>query len=257
MKGGEVEGHAQSLRCVVVATMIVASMCCARSVFGDENPGKSSSSTVTQIVTFGSDEGRKLLKDAAYCESYWLLAPCHVCQSDLSSCGVASSCAVLNSLKCDRPQSSELGKYRWFTPENLFSPEVSAIVTRDKVARSGMTLQQLGKLLAVFSVDVETKHASDVSIDDFRKQLKRSLSSKNQRVIVNYSRPVLSQEGGGHISPLGAYNDRDDMVLVLDTASYKYPWTWVPLENMWRAMSEQVDRESGRTRGFIVVTERE
>ena len=252
------EGHTQSIDHVAVVTaMIVMSFGFVASMYGAEQSQKTDSSNVAGIVTFASDEGRKLFKDAAFCESYWLLAPCHVCQSDLSSCGVASSCAVLNSLKCDRPLSNKLGKFGWFTFENIFSPDVSAIVTRDKVSRSGMTLQQLGELVAVFTVDVETKYASDVSIAEFRKQLKRSLSNKAQRIIVNYSRPALSQEGGGHISPLGAYNDQEDMVLVLDTASYKYPWTWVPVETLWSAMSDQLDHESGRTRGFIVVTERE
>jgi hypothetical protein len=160
-------------------------------------------------------------------------------------------------MKCERPQSTRLGKYRWFTPKSIFTKDAIQVVTREKVARSGMTLRQLGDLLRVFSVNVETSYASDVTADQFRDQLKKSLSNKSQRVVVNYLRSALGQEGTGHISPLGAYNDSEDMVLILDTASYKHPWTWVPLEQLWNAMAEQVDRESDRTRGFVVVTERE
>jgi len=211
---------------------------------------------VPQHVSFASNEGRTLLMDATCSESYWRLASCHVCQPDLGSCGIASCCAVLNSIDCERPQTTKLGRYRWFTVESLFTPGVVKVVTREKVARSGMTLQELGDVLRVFPVDVVTQFASDGMVGEFREQIKRTLSSPLQRIVVNYSRPALGQEGGGHISPLGAYNANEDMVLVLDTASYKYPWTWVPVEQLWRAMADQVDRESGRTRGFVILTER-
>jgi hypothetical protein len=248
--------HTDGVRGIAVVVMIVGNIWCSKSASCKEPSVDSDFANGTRMVIFGSDEGRKLLQSAAYSESFWQMAPFHMCQPDLSSCGVASSCAVLNSLRCERPPSGSLGRHRLFTPENFFSLEVSAIITREKVSRSGMTLQQLGKLLAVLSVDVETTHASESTVDEFRKQLKQSLASKSQRVIVNYARQGVGQEGGGHISPLGAYNERDDMVLVLDTAIYKYPWMWVSVRKMWSAMSEHVDRESGRSRGFIVVTER-
>jgi hypothetical protein len=63
----------------------------------------------------------------------------------------------------------------------------------------------------------------------------------------------LGQESGGHISPIGAFNEGGDAVLILDTANYKYPWTWVPVDRMWSATTGQAEPETKQTRGYVVV----
>ena len=40
-----------------------------------------------------------------------------------------------------------------------------------------------------------------------RTGLAENLATAGDYVIVNYSRPALGQEGSGHISPLGAYDE--------------------------------------------------
>ena len=42
--------------------------------------------------------------------------------------------------------------------------------------------------------------------------------------------------GDGHFSPIGGYHKDRDLILVLDTARFKYPPHWVPLELIWKAM---------------------
>jgi hypothetical protein len=71
-------------------------------------------------------------------------------------------------------------------------------------------------------------------------------------VIVNYDRAVLGQNGSGHVSPIGAYDEETDSVLVLDVARYKYPPVWVPFSTMFDAM-QSVDTGSNRSRGIVVV----
>jgi len=46
----------------------------------------------------------------------------------------------------------------------------------------------------------------------------------------------LAQEGGGHWAPVGAYNLRHDMVLLLDPARYKYPPVWVGVEHLYESV---------------------
>jgi hypothetical protein len=72
-------------------------------------------------------------------------------------------------------------------------------------------------------------------------------------VIVNYDRAVLGQDGGGHISPVGAYSPETDRMLVLDVAAYKYPYTWVPVSKLWSALNT-IDPDSGQTRGYLLVS---
>ena len=40
--------------------------------------------------------------------------------------------------------------------------------------------------------------------------------------------------GDGHFSPIGGYSAAEDMVLILDTARFKYPPHWVPLEMLYK-----------------------
>jgi len=60
-------------------------------------------------------------------------------------------------------------------------------------------------------------------------------------------------ERGGHISPIAAYNEESDRLLILDVSRYKYPPVWVKTEELWQAMAT-VDSVSGKTRGFVLVS---
>ncbi len=73
-------------------------------------------------------------------------------------------------------------------------------------------------------------------------------------MLVNYLRKSLGQKSGGHISPVGAFNEEHDVVLIMDTAAYKYPWTWVKVEKLWNAMACQVDPGSTQSRGYLVIS---
>ena len=39
---------------------------------------------------------------------------------------------------------------------------------------------------------------------------------------MNYERAALDQNKSGHISPLAAYDEQTDKLLILDVAAYKY-----------------------------------
>jgi len=67
---------------------------------------------------------------------------------------------------------------------------------------------------------------------------------------VNYSRRALRQTGDGHFSPIGGYHAGSDRVLVLDTARFKYPPHWVPVELLFAAMQAQ-DGATGQSRGWL------
>lgn len=61
---------------------------------------------------------------------------------------------------------------------------------------------------------------------------------------------ILLQTGGGHYSPVAAYHTGEDMTLILDVASFKYPHHWLPGKLLWEAMS-QLDTTTQKTRGYI------
>ena len=51
-------------------------------------------------------------------------------------------------------------------------------------------------------------------------------------MLVNFSRPSLGQTGSGHFSPIAAWHPASDMALVLDTARFKYPAFWAPVNKV-------------------------
>lgn len=42
------------------------------------------------------------------------------------------------------------------------------------------------------------------------------------------------------------------MVLIMDTARFKHPPHWIPMETLWEAM-KRLDTETGKPRGFMVL----
>lgn len=58
--------------------------------------------------------------------------------------------------------------------------------------------------------------------------------------------------GDGHFSPVGGYHAESDMVLILDTARFKYPPHWVPLKGLYQAMAH-VDSATSQPRGFLKI----
>jgi Phytochelatin synthase. len=85
-----------------------------------------------------------------------------------------------------------------------------------------------------------------------RARIARNMATPGDYLIVNYARATLGQDGGGHISPIAAYDATADRVLILDTARYRYPPTWVPLPLLWEAM-RTTDPETGLARGLVEV----
>ena len=66
----------------------------------------------------------------------------------------------------------------------------------------------------------------------------------------------MSCAGDGHFSPVGGYHAGQDLVLILDTARFKYPPHWVPLQQLHAAMAAP-DTATGRPRGWLVLSQRQ
>lgn len=155
-------------------------------------------------------------------------------------CGVASAVTVLNA------RGGEL------TQEAFFTEKTEPVRSWTQITFGGMPLDALADLLEVHGAEVDIAHAGASDIAQFRAEVTRNLASEGDWLVVNYDRAVAGEEGSGHISPLGAYDPDTDSVLLLDTASYKYPPHWVPLERLFAAMDTR-DPESGRSRGWVTV----
>jgi hypothetical protein len=67
---------------------------------------------------------------------------------------------------------------------------------------------------------LEPVHANEASVEKFRSDIITGLGSKNAHFAINFHRTELGETGGGHWSPVMAYNKDHDMVLLVDVARY-------------------------------------
>ena len=160
---------------------------------------------------------------------------------------------VLNALGLPAPAVPEYEPYRTFTQDNVLSERTDAVLPRETLAHQGMTLDQLGGILATQPVKAEVHHAADSSVDEFRKLASAYLGEPGHFVIVNYLRKAIGEQTGGHISPLAAYDAKADRFLILDVARYKYPPVWVKTADMFAAMNTPDAVNDNKSRGFVLV----
>ncbi|MEB3318827.1 MAG: phytochelatin synthase family protein [Cyanobacteriota bacterium] len=206
------------------------------------------------LIPLADPAGQRLLMGAADRSDYGPLAQWFETQANLAYCGVASAVMVLNSLAVPAPPVPDFGAYRFWTQTNAFSiPGSRGFVRPEVVAREGMTLAQLhGWLSNRTDLVVERFHGDQLSLAQWRALLRRSLRDPRDRLLVNYQRSALGQEGEGHISPLGAYDPASDRVLILDVARYRHPALWVSAAALWQAM-RTTDAGAGRSRGLLLI----
>lgn len=96
---------------------------------------------------------------------------------------------------------------------------------------------------------VTAVHASTSSVAALRATLAAAFSAVPAQLIgLNFHRQPLGMVGGGHMSPVGAYDNRTDRLLILDVSRYKYPPMWVPMPAIFDAMNT-TDSDSGKSRG--------
>uniref|UniRef100_A0A2P2IV60 glutathione gamma-glutamylcysteinyltransferase n=1 Tax=Rhizophora mucronata TaxID=61149 RepID=A0A2P2IV60_RHIMU len=201
-------------------------------------------------IEFASPQGRQLFSEALHGGTmgcFFKLMSYYQTQSDPAYCGLASLSMVLNALAID-PGRTWKGPWRWFDDSMLDCCE-----SLDNIKQKGITFGKVACLAHCNGAKADSFRTSESSVDDFRSYVVSCASSENCHIIVSYSRKAFKQTGSGHFSPIGGYHARNDMVLILDVARFKYPPHWVPLTLLWEAM-DTVDEATGQRRGFMIIS---
>lgn len=205
------------------------------------------------LLYLTTELGEDRLLEAELNRDYFSLATYLEAEQVLTFCGPASVSAVANSLGIDRPSPDRLYPWKLFTQDLLFNAANQKLKPYGMVEHEGLTLWELDQFIENVGLEAEHHFADETSVDELREIIQTTLSDRNARVIVNYSRQALPQTGGGHISPIGAYDADTDSILILDVAKYKYPPVWISVQKLHDAMM-MVDMGSNRSRGFIEVS---
>ena len=78
--------------------------------------------------------------------------------------------------------------------------------------------------------------------------------SSKEGLILNYHMTTLGQVPfGGHLSPIAAYHQRTDTVLIMDVWHTKTEPVWATIDTIWNAISISRDGESQKPRGLLLI----
>ncbi|PRP86717.1 Glutathione gamma-glutamylcysteinyltransferase [Planoprotostelium fungivorum] len=203
-------------------------------------------------VAFESAEGRSIFRDALEdggMECYFPLAAQFHTQADPAFCGLGTLSMILNAFQID-PGRIWMGPWRWYSETFL-----DCCLPLEEVQKNGITLPQFVCLADCNGLLTQLNYASESDVQKFRNEVSAACRKPEKRVVVvSYDRRGLGQTGAGHFSPVGGYDQRRDMVLLLDVARFKYPPHWVSLTLLFDSMKSN-DPATERSRGFVTLTD--
>lgn len=233
-----------------------------------------------ELVEWQSAESLNRLARATSKTDFFPLSNNFISQDNAIFCGPVSSAIILNALRLgqkrylpkDRASIAEreltwipqgwdpfYGKY---TPNNVFTPLAKSRlevlgkpipIKGEPKSDFGFQLHQLAILLQSHGLDVTSRVVDDeADHSQIRQELISNLSSGDDYVLVNYARKALGQMGGGHISPLGAYDEESDSFLILDVNPNSAPWVWVKANDLIAAMQTF---DTVENRGYLLIRE--
>ncbi|WP_133407013.1 phytochelatin synthase family protein [Parashewanella tropica] len=185
--------------------------------------------------------------------NYWSLSRYYVTENGLAYCAPASIVMVLNAMEIKPSIAPEHYPYKLFNQQNLFYDHqvLSKQITPTMINHQGLTLDQAYELSKVYVPDTKMVYGINIStLDQFKSKVTHTLQTGF--VIVNYDRKTIKQVGGGHFSPIAAYNPKSDSFLILDVARYKYPPVWVKANELYKA-TQGIDSTSHNSRGLLFI----
>lgn len=205
------------------------------------------------LVAMDTPTGLQLFEQSRYKANALNLLEYFVTQKYQAFCSIASDVMVANATGIPRPQSARYAPYHLFTQSNVFNPKTIAVNTPLLVSQRGQTLNQNQRFLTALGLNATAYHVTPAfTFTHFESVIKKALDTPGVYIIVNYLRTRASQVGGGHMSPIAAYDAKSDRLLLLDVARYKYPAVWIKSNDLFQAM-QTVDPTNKQFRGFIII----
>ena len=209
------------------------------------------------LQAFDSEEGMTRLVRAEARADFALLANHFEPQVNGLFCGPATAAIVLNALhgqgvaQSRFTQESVIAKGRKTRAQVLGEP---VIFKGQQIKDYGYQLRQFDELLRAHGLATRMVVVDDrVSDAEVRTALAENLARRGDFVVVNYRRGSVGQAGGGHISPLGAYDAATDSFLVLDVNPTNAAWAWIPAPAMIGGMRTF---DTVENRGFVLISPR-
>jgi hypothetical protein len=235
----------------------------------------------SQAEIWNSTEGLKRLENSQFKNDFYQLLNFYQPQINPVYCSIASAVIILNALDYDnipsakefeihRPQSAggKVSEFHLYTQQTFLNEKTDKIKKREviefkapkqvvdgkEIYDAGLSLKDYSQILfKVYGLKVKLTYAKkndEESVGKFRETLKKVLIDKKNFIIANFDGQLLGLKVSGHISPLVAYDEASDSVLILDVALHKNLWHFVNVERLFAAMNSKDDETY---RGYLVV----
>jgi len=234
------------------------------------------------VVKWNNKEGLARLNDSQYKNDFYQIADHFQPQINPLYCAIASAVIVLNTLyerqeivsqkdlEIVKPKAFGGGNipfnnYSQLTFLNNATDKVKdrQIITLKNITKenendtknfdAGLGLKQLAKILKIYQLKVKTDYVESVnqkSLESFRKLLKDILTEDKKFLLANFDGKIIGLNTRGHISPIVAFDENSDSVLVLDVAGHKNGWYFVSVADLLKAMNT---KDGNNYRGYLIV----
>lgn len=234
-----------------------------------------------KFIIWNSKQGLKILEESKYKNDFYQLINFFQPQENPLYCGPATATIILNALnypnitsqktgEIRKPQSlgSNIIEYKLYSQNDFFNKKANKIknrkiielkkpkkiVNNDPIYDPGVTLDEFSKILKkAHNLKVKKTHISKYNqknLKKFRDLVKEVTLDNNKILVANYNGKKFGGNTNGHISPLVAYNENTDHILVLDVALHKGKWFWIKVEDLFKAMNSL---DGKNYRGYLVV----
>ncbi len=230
------------------------------------------------VLNWNSKEGIERFERTSFKGDFYRLAHHYKPQTNPAVCGQAAAMIILSAIYELNHKSFPVVEewpitidnlkyplqYRLINESNFFNEETDKILDRRAISMKitkkdgkfggGIDINELQKMLKVHGVKsklVNVEKFSNEKLNEFRSLVKKAVNSDKEFLLLNYDH---SYKGlmGGHFSPITAYDEKSDSVLMLDVAAHRNPWIWINLSEIYHAMNTKNYAQTAY-RGYLIV----
>lgn len=233
------------------------------------------------LITWTSQESMKRFARSKHKVDFFPISNNFETQSNGIYCGPTSAVIILNAFRLrkksvhppkdftvlSKDERQYLPKgwdatFEKYTQRNVFINSKKVKSKQEVLGRPlengksdfGFQLRQLHSFLIAHNLDVDLRVVSDTfDSQKIKTEIINNLKTANDFVVINYKRQAMGQKGGGHFSPLGAYDKVSDSFLIMDVNSHQEPWVWISSKDLIASMRTFDTIEN---RGYLLIRDR-
>ncbi len=233
-------------------------------------------------VKWNSVEGLQRLQKSNFNQDFYQLVNFYQPQANPLYCSIATSVILLNATSENAKIPSQkniqinlpkeigggIAEFHSYAQSSFLNEATDKIKKREvielKLAAgkkngqdffdAGMSMAEMGKILSEvynFKVALQRFEKNDEkSRAQLRQDLQKYLSDNTNFVVVNFDGKIIGNGTRGHFSPVVAYDQDSDSVLVMDVALHKTTWYWTDLSKLAAAMNT---KDGDSYRGYLII----